>query len=374
MKKLYKGEILFHKVTSQRSKVWYPLLVLDYLYRIDLTYSPAGHSTSVYTRHRRLHFRPQQQAILSQKRDKFHENFGGKMELIKLSKFKLQLQTLITEVRELREKERASSNQLHDYVQKQKQSDEEFSIKIKELETELTSSNELQQKLERKVQFLEDENYLLENKHKELKETISSILQEKEDFVKAYQESTCEMKRSIESRDRKISILSEKINAHLISFHTIHKEALVVKQVVDNATHVVNEKEEVVSQLKMKLDKVCAFEKLFIEKIKDLETKLKIKESEFHKKDRTLQSLNKHHLQETIQMKEGIIETLISENKALHSEVGMLVVTVRKIQDTIARMDEEDKETNVATSHHIDSRATVSELDSECSTTQEGIC
>ncbi|CAH1434106.1 unnamed protein product [Lactuca virosa] len=321
--------------------------------------APAGHSTSGYARHWRLHFRLQQPAILSQ------ENFGGKMELIKLSKFKLQLQTLITEVRELREKERASSDQLHDYVQKQKQSDEEFSIKIKELETELTSSNELQQKLERKVQFLEDENYLLENKHKELKETISSILQEKEGFVKAYQESTCEMKRSIESRDRKIAILSEKINTQLLSFDTIRKEASFVKQVVDNATHVVNEKEEVVSQLKMKFDKVCAFEKLFIEKIKDLETKLKIKEK-------------------TIQMKEGIIETLISENKALHSEVGILVVTVKKIQDTMTRMDEEDRaalplmvanqEKNVANSHHIDSRATVSELDSECSTTQEGIC
>ncbi|KAL7590709.1 hypothetical protein Lser_V15G41349 [Lactuca serriola] len=321
------------------------------------------------------------------------------MELIKLSKFKLQLQTLITEVRELREKERASSNQLHDYVQKQKQSDEAFCVKIKELEAELTSSNELRQKLERKIQFLEDENYLLENKHKELKETISSILQEKEGFVKAYQESTCEMKRSIESRDRKITILSEKITAHLLSFDTIRKEASFVKQVVDNASHVVNEKEEVVSQLKMKLDKVCAFENLFIEKIKDLETKLKIKESEFHTKDRMIAELQTQletikisvqcqpkieELQETIQMKEGIIETLISENKALHSEVGMLVVTVKKIQDTMTRMDEEDRaslplivanqEKNVTNSHHIDSRATVSELDSECSTTQEGIC
>nr|KAJ0190550.1 hypothetical protein LSAT_V11C800453220 [Lactuca sativa] len=235
--------------------------------------------------------------------------FGGKMELIKLSKFKLQLQTLITEVRELREKERASSNQLHDYVQKQKQSDEAFCVKIKELEAELTSSNELRQKLERKIQFLEDENYLLENKHKELKETISSILQEKDGFVKAYQESTCEMKRSIESRDRKITILSEKITAHLLSFDTIRKQASFVKQVVDNATHVVNEKEEVVSQLKMKLD------------------------------------------------------------KALHSEVGMLVVTVKKIQDTMTRMDEEDRASLPLIVANQEKN-----LDSECSTTQEGIC
>ncbi|KAJ9554379.1 hypothetical protein OSB04_018424, partial [Centaurea solstitialis] len=167
------------------------------------------------------------------------------MELIKLSKFKLQLQTLITEVRELREKERNSSDQLHDYIQKQKQRDEEFGRKIMELEVELASSNEVCQKLDRKVHFLEDENYLLEGKHKELKETINSILQSKEGFVNAYQESVCEMKRSIESRDRKISMLSEKINAHLLSFDTIRKEASFVKQIVDNAQSVITEKEEV---------------------------------------------------------------------------------------------------------------------------------
>ncbi|MFS7995037.1 hypothetical protein Hanom_Chr12g01113241 [Helianthus anomalus] len=57
----------------------------------------------------------------------------------KASEFKLKLQTLITEVRELR------------------------------------------------VQFLEDENYLLQSKHKELKETINCILQAKEAFLNAYQ-------------------------------------------------------------------------------------------------------------------------------------------------------------------------------------------
>ena len=53
------------------------------------------------------------------------------------------------------------------------------------------------------------------------------------------------MKRSIESRDRKISVLSEKINTHLSLIDSIEKEAFSVKQVVDNAQHVLSEKEEV---------------------------------------------------------------------------------------------------------------------------------
>lgn len=65
-------------------------------------------------------------------------------------------------------------------------------------------------------------------------------------FICSYvQESTCEMKRSIESRDRKITMLSDKINAHLLSIDSIRKEVHFVKQVVDNAQRAVDEKEEV---------------------------------------------------------------------------------------------------------------------------------
>lgn len=102
--------------------------------------------------------------------------------------------------------------------QKQKQTEEEFSRKITELHTELCESNELRQKLERKVYYcyyyfeevwwwfqeygvlinwrenfvvqvscLVTENDLLENKHRELKETITNLLQSKEEFVKIYE-------------------------------------------------------------------------------------------------------------------------------------------------------------------------------------------
>ncbi|XP_071688649.1 uncharacterized protein [Rutidosis leptorrhynchoides] len=213
------------------------------------------------------------------------------MEVMKLSKFKLKLQTLITEVRELREKEGVSSDQLHNHVQEQKQNVEGLCSKIVELEADLASSVEHGQKLQRKVQFLEEENYLLESKHKELKETINSILQAKESFVKAYQESTCEMKRSIESRDRKIAMLSEKINTHLSSLESIRKEASLVKQVVDSAQRAVAEKEEVVTHLKKEMDKVCAFENLFIGKINDLESRLKSNENEFQRKDMVIAKL-----------------------------------------------------------------------------------
>ena len=53
------------------------------------------------------------------------------------------------------------------------------------------------------------------------------------------------MKRSIETKDKKLSFLSEKIKSHLLLFDSIEKEALSVKQVVDNIERLVSEKEEV---------------------------------------------------------------------------------------------------------------------------------
>lgn len=219
------------------------------------------------------------------------EHFGEKMELLKFSKFKLQLRTLITEVRELREKERFATEQLRLLIQKQKQTEEEHGRRLQESQAELASSNELRQKLEREVRYLQNDNSMLENKQKELKGTIQSLLQSRDTFVNAYEESTCEMKRSIQCRDRKLSVLSEKIKYHLLLFDSIEKEATSVKKVVDNVQRIVSEKEEVVAGLKSKLDTVSTFEKVFIERICDLESKLNNYEGETRRKDRVISEL-----------------------------------------------------------------------------------
>ncbi|KAJ9172123.1 hypothetical protein P3X46_015402 [Hevea brasiliensis] len=173
------------------------------------------------------------------------------MELLKLSKFKLQLQALTSELRDLR---------------KQKQSEEEYGRKLQDLQAELASSNELRNKLERKVSYLQDDNALLENRQKEMQGTIQTLLQSRESFVHAYEESTCEMKRAIEARDRKLGLLSEKLDSHLSLFDCIEKETFSIKHVVDTVQLLVLEKEEVVAGLRSKMDKVSVFEEVFVGK------------------------------------------------------------------------------------------------------------
>ncbi|KAG6766409.1 hypothetical protein POTOM_030491 [Populus tomentosa] len=201
------------------------------------------------------------------------------MELLKLSKFKLQLQALAIEVGGLREREQSATEQCRILIQKQKQTDEEYRRQLQELQSELASSNELHQKLQRKVSYLQNDNALLEGKHKDLKGTIQSLLQSKESFVNSYQESTCEMKRSIEAGDRKLIVLSEKINSHLSLFDSIEREALSIKQLVDKVQLLVSEKE-------------------------------------------------------------GF---LMLYNQALHCEVGGLAIILQRIQETVVNMNEEDR-------------------------------
>ncbi|XP_074309792.1 uncharacterized protein LOC141644220 isoform X2 [Silene latifolia] len=280
------------------------------------------------------------------------------MELLKLSRFKLQLRALISEVRDLRERERSSSEQLHISIQRQKQLEEEFGRKLKELERELALSIELRQKLERKVSYLQNDNTLLENKQKELNNTIQALLQSKEQFVNAYQESTCELRRSIETRDRKLKILSEKLKSHLLLFDSIEKEASSVKHAVDDVRHIVSQKEDVVSGLKRKFDKVSEVDRLFIGKISDMENKLGEYKNELKRKDVIISELEANlkaeriskrgqsqieELQIALSKKEAVIQNLMLEKQVLDSEVRNLGAVLEKLQHAFSDMYKDKK-------------------------------
>ncbi|XP_019158034.1 PREDICTED: myosin-16 [Ipomoea nil] len=285
--------------------------------------------------------------------------------LLKLSQFKLQLHALISDVNELKERERKASEQLQLMAQKQKQTEEEFNRKLGGLSAELSLSNELRQKLEREVnahevRCLRNDNDLLEIQQKEMKGTINNILESRESFIKAYEDSTCEMRRAIEARDRKIEVLSEKLKAHSMLFDSIEKEASSIKQIVEDTRNVLSAREEVVAELKSKVDEVSTFEKQFVERINNLERELRNKELELRKRDMTILGLKLQveaadvkrefqpkieELQQDLSVKELIIQNLTSENKELHFEVASLGVVMKKIQDALSRMNEEDRKT-----------------------------
>ncbi|KAG9144315.1 hypothetical protein Leryth_019414 [Lithospermum erythrorhizon] len=281
------------------------------------------------------------------------------MELMKISKFKLQLKTLISEFNHLKEKERFASDQVQLLNQKKEKSKEEFDNKLRELRSELALSNEIRHKLETKVSCLENDNEMLERSQKELNEGLNNLLQSREAFVKAYEDSTCEMRRAVETRDRTIGMLYQKIKAHLLNFNSIEKEASSVKEAVQNVECILREKEDLVSSLQRKVDEVSTFEKLFIDRIRDLEGKLKNQELEVRRRDKIISKLEAdleatkisgneckpmtEEIQRALAAKELMIDNLISEKKILQLEVGTLGIVVKKIQDAVFRINEEDR-------------------------------
>ncbi|XP_065860923.1 protein GRIP isoform X2 [Euphorbia lathyris] len=280
------------------------------------------------------------------------------MELLKLSKFKIQLQALATEFRHLRDRENSAAQQCQFLIQKQKQTEEEYGRKLQELQSELASSHESRLKLERSVSHLQNDNALLESRQRELQETIQNLLQSKENFINAYEESTCEMKRSIKAKDQKLTVLSEKLNSHLSLIDSIEKESISIKQLMNNVQSLVSEKEEVVAGLRSKMDKVSFFEKVFIEKVFDLENKLRNNEDELQKRDRIISELEAQlevakiknnyqaqieELQKTLSAKDAVIDNLISEKEALHCEAGNLAMILQKVKETFASMDEQER-------------------------------
>ncbi|RID57306.1 hypothetical protein BRARA_F00689 [Brassica rapa] len=280
------------------------------------------------------------------------------MELLKLSKFKLQLQSMIGEVRDLRERERSVTDHLNLINQKQKQTEEECSRKVLELESELASSRETQEALERKVSYLQNDYSLLENKQSELKNTIQNLLQSRESFLNAYQESFSEMRCSVEARDRKIAILHQKITSHLALFDSIEKEASAIKNVIQEVQGLVDQKEDVVAGLRERMDHVSTYEKVFVEKISTLEEKIEYQEAELQSKDNRISELcaqleeakmkNEYQLQieefqKTLKVKDLVVENLVSEKEALHSEVRSLEMILLRIQESVTLMTEEDR-------------------------------
>ncbi|KAK4760456.1 hypothetical protein SAY87_005349 [Trapa incisa] len=117
----------------------------------------------------------------------FRQETSSAMELLKLSKFKLQLRALVSEVRDLREREESAKEQLHVVAQKQKQTDEEYGRRVQELQAELGSSDEIRRKLQRKIDHLQEENLLLEDRQKELNATIQGLVQSRDEFIHAYE-------------------------------------------------------------------------------------------------------------------------------------------------------------------------------------------
>ncbi|XP_065042058.1 uncharacterized protein LOC103986755 isoform X2 [Musa acuminata AAA Group] len=207
------------------------------------------------------------------------------------------------------------------------------------------------------VKYVETEKDLLKKKEKELKETINSLLQSREAFLSHYEDSTYQLKQSIQKRDRKLVLLTEKIHTQIQLFDSMEKEAAAIKQVVNTVEDTVNGKEQEVARLKRKVDQISTLEKDFVEKILHLEKKLSSYQLELRRRDATINELEEkleaakftnnfqpqiEELQKTLLVKDEVIQRLTIEKQTLYLHLGNMEVMSRKIQDTLFNVNTED--------------------------------
>ncbi|XP_037461353.1 myosin-10-like isoform X1 [Triticum dicoccoides] len=290
-------------------------------------------------------------------------------EAAALSQLQLQLLALVSELRLTRERERAAREELHASSERWKAAEEERRREARELRAELAARDEALQRLESRVKCLENENELLERNEKDLKENIERLLQSREAFMRQYEDSACSLQWTIQMRDKQITVISEKLNSHLALFNSVGKEVAAVKQVLGDVECLVGEKENLVSDLKCKVQRISVLEKDFVEKLSFLGDKITSYQLELRNRARIIYGLkeqldaeklkNNFHpqleeLKKSLLVKDEIIERLISDKQEMLVELHNMETALQKFQDIFSRLGHEEMKSSLPVSESQD--------------------
>ncbi|CAL4933359.1 unnamed protein product [Urochloa decumbens] len=277
------------------------------------------------------------------------------VEAAVLSQLQLQLLALVSEHRLLRERERGAREELRDAGQRWEEAEEEHRREARELRAEVAARDDALRKLEARIKCLENENELLEKNENNLKETMEGLLQSREAFIKHYEDSTCSMQWTIQMKDKQIAVISEKLNSHLVLFSSVEKEVAAVKQVLGDVHCMVGEKENVVADLKDKVQRISVLEKV-VEKLNFLESKISAYQLELRNRAKTIYELKDRleaeklnnsfqpqleELKKALLVKDDIIERLTSEKQAMHGELHNMEIALQKFQDLFSSIGHE---------------------------------
>lgn len=157
-------------------------------------------------------------------------------------------------------------------------------------------------------------------------------------------------------KDKQIAVISEKLNSHIVLLSSVEKEVAAMKQVLGDVHCLVGEKENVVADLKDKVQRISVLEKDFVEKLNFLESKITAYQLELRSRARIIYELKNRleteklnssfepHLEElkkTLLVKDETIERLTSENQAMRLELHNMEIALQKFQDLFGSIGHE---------------------------------
>uniref|UniRef100_A0A0D9XJM4 Uncharacterized protein n=1 Tax=Leersia perrieri TaxID=77586 RepID=A0A0D9XJM4_9ORYZ len=225
-----------------------------------------------------------------------------------MSQLQLQLLSLVSDHRILRERERAAREELQASIQRWKEAEEGHRREARELRAEVAARDDALRRLESR-------------------------------------DSACSLQWTIQLKDKQIAVISEKLNAHLALFSSVGKEAAAVKQVLGDVKCLVGDKENVVSDLKGKVEKISVLEKDFVENLKFFEEKISKYQLELQNRARMIYELREQLEAEKhknkFQPQDEIIERLRSEKQEMLMELHNMEIALRKLQDIFGTLGHE---------------------------------
>ncbi|KAM0872337.1 hypothetical protein ACQ4PT_038778 [Festuca glaucescens] len=241
-------------------------------------------------------------------------------EAAALSQLQLQLLALVSDLRLTRERERAAREELHASSQRWKEAEEEHRREARELRAEVAARDDALRRLESR-------------------------------------DSACSLQWTIQMKDKQIAVISEKLNSHLALFNSVGKEVAAITQVLGDMECLVGEKENVVSELKGKVQRISVLEKDFVEKLCFLGDKITSYQLELRNRARIIYELkeqldaeklnNKFHpqleeLKKSLLVKDEIIERLTSDKQAMLKELHNMEIALGKFQDIFSSIGHEE--------------------------------
>ncbi|KAM0862332.1 hypothetical protein ACQ4PT_045329 [Festuca glaucescens] len=180
----------------------------------------------------------------------------------------------------------------------------------------------------------------------------------REELHASSQDSACSLQWTLQMKDKQIAVISEKLNSHLALFNSVGKEVAAVTQVLGDMECLVGEKENVVSELKGKVQRISVLEKDFIEKLCFLGDKITSYQLELRNRARIIYELkeqldaeklnNKFHpqleeLKKSLLVKDEIIERLTSDKQvAMLKELHNMEIALGKFQDIFSSIGHEE--------------------------------
>ncbi|KAH7441974.1 hypothetical protein KP509_03G064600 [Ceratopteris richardii] len=274
---------------------------------------------------------------------------------ISFIRFKYGLGNLLAAVKMLKEKEVSTRQDFQILMEKHKQLEAAHCEEVSALHAEIEAGNKARINLEAELHDLRQEISLkckkIENMEDEMKALLDARCQLTEDLKVINHNLECKLEEQV----HELLILKEKHSRQSALVDAIEKEALSVRQVVEDTNACIQQKEEEVLSFKKSLIKVLGYEGTLLKKLEELEQQLKAVSIELAKKNGLIIMLEgkleaiandplieseKSTLKQNLEAKENLISKLRREKEVLLDSLNNQDAIIKRFQTTIIQQNQ----------------------------------